>query len=336
MATLKGKWLLNENISVPDADIEQTVTFTTSGTIDGTEYSALNCKSMLVDVSSAELLQYKVESAEPEWEWRERYDTAYCNGLLGFYGFVDQGLRYVDFGETEQAVSDAYSAWFTANAKEVGADEKIATIKAGVYRFNDVLTMPSEALLQDINFSLQYSSPDVGSGTAFATKIGVAPSDGVWCVVNATDPQFPGYELPADFVLYHEEYGGWLLEYYGADMQTITIPVDADVTEVYAEWHNANTVRIDAEEEDPVATIFHNGNAIAKVFEKQAVALRCAGKKMASDLVVAVAQSTATAPIDLSNIPEVESIENPTRKSPIAVSYNGEIYLLCEGELNNG
>ena len=40
--------------------------------------------------------------------------------------------------------------------------------------------------------------------------------------------------------------------------------------------------------------------------------------------------------IDLSNIPEVDSNENPTDTSPTAVICDGEIYLLCEGELKNG
>lgn len=40
--------------------------------------------------------------------------------------------------------------------------------------------------------------------------------------------------------------------------------------------------------------------------------------------------------IDLSSIPEVDSIEKPTTTSPTAVKYDGEIYLLVEGELNNG
>lgn len=35
--------------------------------------------------------------------------------------------------------------------------------------------------------------------------------------------------------------------------------------------------------------------------------------------------------IDFSNIPEVDSIDNPTNTSPTAVRYGGEIYLLVEG-----
>jgi hypothetical protein len=41
-------------------------------------------------------------------------------------------------------------------------------------------------------------------------------------------------------------------------------------------------------------------------------------------------QDDATGAIDLSEIPEVDSIDNPTEESPTAVKHNGEIYLLVE------
>ena len=47
-------------------------------------------------------------------------------------------------------------------------------------------------------------------------------------------------------------------------------------------------------------------------------------------------ESVYSGAIDLSNIPQVDSIDNPTASSPTAVMYDGEIYLLVEGELNNG
>lgn len=40
--------------------------------------------------------------------------------------------------------------------------------------------------------------------------------------------------------------------------------------------------------------------------------------------------------IDLANIPKVDSIDNPTEASPTAVSYDDAIYLLVEGEINDG
>lgn len=40
--------------------------------------------------------------------------------------------------------------------------------------------------------------------------------------------------------------------------------------------------------------------------------------------------------IDLANIPKVDSIDDPTASSPTAVSYDDAIYLLVEGEINDG
>ena len=45
---------------------------------------------------------------------------------------------------------------------------------------------------------------------------------------------------------------------------------------------------------------------------------------------------TASGPIDLDNIPEVDSIDDPADTDPTIVRYDGAIYLLCEGELKNG
>lgn len=62
------------------------------------------------------------------------------------------------------------------------------------------------------------------------------------------------------------------------------------------------------------------------------ITLAAPGKKLDGYFPVVVNVGGA---IDLSNIPEVDSIENPTESSPTAVRYDGEIYLLCEGELTD-
>ena len=140
MATLKGKWRFNETLVIPAADIEQVVNFATSGRLDGDDgvlYTTLNCTSMLVKVDRATPLQYEVDSAIPEWEYRPAYHPVYSNGVLGLYEFYDEGLRTIYFGETEQEVSDEFYAWFTANAVLLHAatitygDETIAVIDGG-------------------------------------------------------------------------------------------------------------------------------------------------------------------------------------------------------------
>lgn len=40
--------------------------------------------------------------------------------------------------------------------------------------------------------------------------------------------------------------------------------------------------------------------------------------------------------IDFDNLPTVDSIEKPVPGSPVAVIYDGAVYVLCEGEYENG
>lgn len=63
--------------------------------------------------------------------------------------------------------------------------------------------------------------------------------------------------------------------------------------------------------------------------------LPCKDYKMATDVVVEAPESSGesggSGAIDLTNIPEVESLE-VTEDSPTIVKYNNQIYLLVEGE----
>lgn len=40
--------------------------------------------------------------------------------------------------------------------------------------------------------------------------------------------------------------------------------------------------------------------------------------------------------VDFNNLPTVDSIEKPVPGSPVAVMYDGAVYVLCEGEYKNG
>ena len=80
-----------------------------------------------------------------------------------------------------------------------------------------------------------------------------------------------------------------------------------------------------------MAKITYNGTTIANPTGGKIATLKCAGKKMASDVTVeSDDQGNGGGVIDLANIPVVDSIDNPTEASPTAVRYNGEIYLLVK------
>jgi hypothetical protein len=54
------------------------------------------------------------------------------------------------------------------------------------------------------------------------------------------------------------------------------------------------------------------------------------GKEILFSAVVNGSGNGGGGAVDLSNIPEVESIEKPKANAPTVVKYNGEIYILAE------
>lgn len=117
-------------------------------------------------------------------------------------------------------------------------------IKAGTYRFNDVLSAPSEALEhqpQNVNFTFD---TDV-DGVEYHVEVDYINLS-IQYVFNAVaaTPAIPGYELPQYFAVYFpEEYMGlhyWNTLYFGEGIKTITIPYDQEGTEEFGTWFYAN------------------------------------------------------------------------------------------------
>ena len=96
MATIKGTWFLNEIQTATESEsaLAQTVNFTSNGI-------AFDIMLLLGDYTSA--LTYSNQS--------DSYSVyTHTNG------WVNQNYRMVDFGETEQTVSDEWYSAFTKNA----------------------------------------------------------------------------------------------------------------------------------------------------------------------------------------------------------------------------
>lgn len=161
----------------------------------------------------------------------------------------------------------------------------MATIKAGTYRFNDVLSAPSAMIDQSVNFNVDVVNV-LGDGleyTAVCSDIHVE-SIGMGMSVSSTIPE--NTDLPGEYAVYFFQdtgYGTGWMPYYGDEVQTITVPEDSEVSTEFYEWFTANAKRL--------STITYNGATIATLNGGQTATVKCDGKKMESDVVVEVAET---------------------------------------------
>lgn len=160
-------------------------------------------------------------------------------------------------------------------------------IKAGTYRFNDVLSAPSSpnaVIEQTVNFNVDVENV-LGDGleyTAFCTSIHVE-SAGVSLYVSSVIPENADLSNKQYALYFFEDVGygvGWL-PYYGDKVQTITIPKDTDTTDEFGVWFTANT-------NPAAASIQYSGATIVSLFPGQTATLKCGGLDMESDVVVEV------------------------------------------------
>ena len=146
----------------------------------------------------------------------------------------------------------------------------MATIKAGTYRFNDVLNVPSGEIEQYIDFT---AIPSVDDPPIVFVCNGVRV-DGVDLIYYVVDP------FETEYQVYDGEWGSLT---QGVPVQTITIPNDAEVSAEFASWFTANTVK----QGGNTVTIEYNGSVIASLTEGKAT-LPCKDKVMHTDIVVNV------------------------------------------------
>ena len=105
MATIKGKWLFNESPTI-ETTLSQEVNFTS----DGKTYYKIVCKPHN-DIDNIPCIRYYRENLI-------NYDDAFD------WDTWTDGKQTVDFGDTEQEVSDEFYTWLTANATQVQEETK--------------------------------------------------------------------------------------------------------------------------------------------------------------------------------------------------------------------
>lgn len=127
MATIKGKWLLNEVLTPPSSRITENVTFSTDKPMvyEYSEYFKL-------DAQSGGMIFFYAKTSTGGSTQANIYNRGWV---------VTDFDRIVNFGETDQEVSEDFYSWFTANATLVEEEptatvityngETIATLEAG-------------------------------------------------------------------------------------------------------------------------------------------------------------------------------------------------------------
>lgn len=163
----------------------------------------------------------------------------------------------------------------------------MAVIKAGTYRFNDVLTQGY--FYNDINgyneVYFDYQVEVVANGqavTLYCNTIYQEPNnDGgslqYICVSSSPDLSALGIVYPFGQYVYHGATSSWTTE-YGEGIKTIIIPEDTEVSAEFYEWFAINAIRC--------STITYNGSIITNLSSGQTATLKCKGMKMESDVVV--------------------------------------------------
>ena len=177
----------------------------------------------------------------------------------------------------------------------------MAKIKAGTYRFNDVLTATDVELNANLNFTVEVSAYGMYEGVAHCDNITVTAEMHnpdmpyrYWYNTmhyNVVDlvPPFEYLSTPVELLMYQTTYydgeisGIWETDTYSEGIKTITVPYDQDVSDEFEPWFTANTKRL--------STITYNGSTIATLNGGQTATLKCKGMKMESDIVVEVPES---------------------------------------------
>lgn len=219
-------------------------------------------------------------------------------------GWLLDSLKTITI-HTDQEVSTEFAEWFTANAAPV-----VEHTVSGVWKFKDVLTQGGvNGAYANIDFTVTCdlnipAMPAYGfggySGTHIftCTCISQEPNEtGVGSVsfdFETAEPALPdslaalGISVPSTKYVYQANAApnGWddYASMMGEGIKTIDFGTEPQI--VSAEFYNWLTVNAT----QPMTSITHNGEAIASLFPGQTATLKCAGMKMAGDVVVAVAE----------------------------------------------
>lgn len=304
MATIKaGTYRLNDVLNAPSADLEQSISFTTTpaftfdeGTMSMVSLDGvMNWATIVVanDFAGFPVIVNFCDTYDnPSTVYaRDNGDWSFLADFCAENGFSNteflNGCCQTITIPTDSEVSAEFAEWFSANAVADGVQI------SGVWKFKDVLTAPDPNVATvkveaNVNFTVEVQSPMVGNFTAYCNCMMFSGNGENRAVIGgyqieSTNPDLSGYgvEYPWGVNVY---YGRWFVEDTGESIKTIDFGTEPQtVSAEFYNWLTANATQ-------PCASITHNGEAIASLFPGQTATLKCAGMKMAGDVVVAVAE----------------------------------------------
>ena len=225
-------------------------------------------------------------------------------------------------------------------------------LKAGTYRFNDVIDL-ANAKGEDFNFTTSQTF-DIDGVTYRKTCYfesmfaDILPNGEVdnyiyylvaFRVVGEGVDEY--FEQESELHVY--DVNGWR-DYEGAypSMQTITIPNDTEIADDFGTWYIANT-NYNEVHKSSLVTIEYNGSTIAELNAGETATLSCKDMKMESDVVVKVNEGgsgeteDSPLPVEVATESEMTAL---LETAPLGSVYkyvgesgtyeNGELYILRE------
>ena len=159
-------------------------------------------------------------------------------------------------------------------------------LKAGTYRFNDVIESNGISVSDGVYY-IQFIS------------IGILFNRFRFLMTNGSyDISFRGDDDDADDV--YNSIMGWSQP----EFQIVTLETDQTVDDAFGTWFipNTNYNEVNA---SPLATITYNGETIAQLNAGETATLSCEGMKMASDVVVKVNKVEGGGTVNLPSAEEV-------------------------------
>ncbi len=287
MATLKGTWRFHDVLTYTGG-FQEDVTFSTTAIVNipdvYTGTHSFDCIKMVREYAG-EGLAYYAEKIDPIIPGYDASGSSYVYSGDGWNSIYGDGAQTITFPE-EQEVSNEFYEWFTANAVE---QKQIS----GVWKFKDAV------------FCHPYETYQIGM--TYQEKIGFLKAHGALC--EPIDLSSISEGLYTNCFAMGNTFGDLLVDgqptsfYAGVYLGVRTDGTYTGINVVPVEQICCQHINLGSEPQyvsvdfynwltenatQPTATVQYNGSTIANLFGGQTATLKCAGMRMASNVVVNV------------------------------------------------